>query len=102
MARLMVIYGKRMDAAAFDKEYFDSHVPLVKKIPGLRKFDVSHGPVGSATGESDVHLIATLHFDDLAAMQAGMSSAEGQATAEHAQGFMGAKDSVLVFDTREV
>ena len=102
MARLMVIYGKRMDATAFDKEYFESHVPLVKKIPELRKFDVSQGPVGTATGESDVQMIATLHFDDLAAMQAGMSSAEGQATAEHAQGFMGAKDSVLVFDTREV
>jgi len=101
MARLLVIYKKRQDASAFDKHYFETHVPLVKKIPGLRKFDLSHGPVGTPAGESDVHLVATLHFDDLAAMQAGMASAEGQATALDAQGFMGAKDSLLVFDTRE-
>ena len=48
-----------------------------------------------------MHLIATLYFDDLAAMQAGMASAEGQATATNAQGFMEVKDSLLVFDTRE-
>jgi len=101
MARLLVIYKKRLDAAAFDKYYFETHVPLVKKIPGLRKFDISHGPVGTLAGESDVHLIATLYFDDLAAMQAGMASAEEQATATDAQGFMEVKDSLLVFDTRE-
>ncbi len=101
MARLLVIYKKRLDAAAFDKHYFETHVPLVKKIPGLRKFDLSHGPVGTPAGESDVHLIATLYFDDLAAMQTGMSSAEGQATAADAERFMGVKDSLLVFDTRE-
>lgn len=102
MARLLVIYRKRKDAAAFDHHYFKTHVPLVKAIPGLRKLDVSHGPVGTPAGESDVHLIATLHFDDLEAMRAGMASAEGQATALDAQAFMGAKDSLLVFDTREV
>ena len=102
MARLLVIYRKRMDETAFDKHYFAKYVPLVKKIPGLQKFDLSHGPVGTPEGESDVHLIATLYFADLAAMQAGMSSAEGRATAADAQSFMGAKDSLLVFDTRDV
>ena len=102
MARLLVIYRKRMDEAAFDKHYFATHVPLVKKIPGLEKFDVSHGPVGTPEGASDVHLIATLYFADLGAMQAGMASPEGRATAADAQSFMGAKDSLLVFDTREV
>ena len=101
MARLLVIYRKRMDEAAFDKHYFATHVPLVKKIPGLQKFDLSHGPVGIPEGESDVHLIATLYFADLASMQAGMASAEGRATAADAQSFMGVKDSLLVFDTRE-
>jgi uncharacterized protein (TIGR02118 family) len=26
---------------AFDKHYFEAHVPIVKKIPGLRKYEVS-------------------------------------------------------------
>src|SRR5580704_4043115 len=30
---------------AFDKHYFEAHVPIAKKIPGLRKSEVSRGPV---------------------------------------------------------
>ena len=29
---------------AFDKHYFEAHVPIAKKIPGLRKYEVSRGP----------------------------------------------------------
>jgi uncharacterized protein (TIGR02118 family) len=32
-------------------------------------------------GPSSYHLIAALHFDDMAAMQAALASAEGQAAA---------------------
>ena len=101
MARLLVIYRKRMDVAAFDKHYYEVHVPLVKAIPGLRKFDLSKGPVGTPAGASDVHLIATLYFDDVPAMQVAMASPQGRMTAADAQGFMGVKDSLLVYDTQE-
>ena len=36
MAKLFGIYQQPADAAAFDKYYFESHVPLAKTIPGLR------------------------------------------------------------------
>jgi hypothetical protein len=32
---------------AFDKHYFEAHVPIAKKIPGLRKYEVSQGPVAN-------------------------------------------------------
>jgi len=32
---------------AFDKHYFEAHVPIAKKIPGLRKYEVSQGPVAT-------------------------------------------------------
>ena len=32
---------------AFDKHYFEAHVPIAKKIPGLRKYEVSRGPVAT-------------------------------------------------------
>jgi hypothetical protein len=37
MALLVVMYKTPHDAAAFDKHYFEKHIPLPKKIPGLRK-----------------------------------------------------------------
>jgi uncharacterized protein (TIGR02118 family) len=81
MARLVVMYGTPKDLAAFDKYYFETHVPIARKIPGLRKYEVSQGPVAAPAGPSNYHLIATLHFDDLAAIQKAFASAEGKAAA---------------------
>jgi uncharacterized protein (TIGR02118 family) len=103
MARLMVMYRTPKDRAAFDKYYFDTHVPLAKKIPGLRKYEVSAGGVGSPAGDSGVHLIATLEFDDMAAIQAAFASPEGQAAAADVQVFApGDGARMLLFENREV
>jgi type IV secretion system protein VirD4 len=37
---------------AFDKHYIEAHVPIAKKIPGLRKYEVSQGPVATPGGPS--------------------------------------------------
>jgi uncharacterized protein (TIGR02118 family) len=90
------------DAAAFDKHYFEKHVPLAKKIRGLRKYDVSKGGVGTPFGPSAYHLVAILEFDDLAAIQAAFASAEGQAAAADVQTFATGGVELFMFDTREV
>ena len=90
MAHLMVMYGKPTDAAAFDRYYADVHTPLTHKIPGLRKFETSAGDIGTPQGPSDYHLIAILHFDDLAAIQSAFASPEGKAAAADLANFAGA------------
>ena len=37
MARMVVVYKKPADVVAFEKHYFETHIPLAKKIPGLKK-----------------------------------------------------------------
>ena len=101
MAQLMVRYGKPADATAFDKYYADVHIPLTRKIPGLRKFETSHGVVGTPEGPSDYYLIAILHFDDPAAIQAAFASPEGQAAAGDLPNFASGGAEILIFDTRE-
>ena len=76
MARLVVLYKTPKDPAAFDAYYFKSHVPMAKKLPGLRRYEVSRGAVASPAGPSGIHLVATLHFDDLAAVGAAFASPE--------------------------
>src|SRR5450755_938410 len=100
MAHVVVMYKTPKDTAAFDKYYFETHVPIAKKIPGLRKYEVSQGPVATPAGPSGFHLVATLHFDDMAAIQKAFASAEGQATAVDAQTLDPAH--ILFFDSREV
>ena len=102
MAHVVVMYKTPKDTAAFDNYYFSTHVPIAKKIPGLKKFEVSQGPVATPAGPSAFHLIATLHFDNLAAVQAGFGSAEGKAAAADLQKFATGGADMILFDNREV
>jgi uncharacterized protein (TIGR02118 family) len=102
MAELVVMYKTPKDTAAFDKHYFEKHIPLAKKIPGLRKYSVSQGPVATPAGPSGFHLIALLTFDNLAAIQAAFASGEGRATAADLPNFASGGADMLLFDTREV
>ena len=99
MAKLVAMYKKPADAAAFDAHYFSTHVPKAKI---LRRYEVSTGPVALPSGESAYHLIALLEFDSLAAIQAGLGSPEGQATAGDLANFAQAGVDLLMFDTKEV
>jgi uncharacterized protein (TIGR02118 family) len=63
MAQLLVMYKTPRDAAAFDKHYFEKHVAIAKKIPGVRKYEVSHGSVATPAGPSGYHMIDILMFD---------------------------------------
>src|ERR1039457_2495216 len=44
MVRFLVLYDKPQDAAAFDRHYREVHVPMAEKLPGLRRYTVSHNP----------------------------------------------------------
>ncbi len=102
MASLIVLYGKPADPAAFDAYYRDRHIPLAKTIPGLRRYEVSDGAIATPNGPADIHLIATLTFDDVAAIQAAFASPEGQAAAADVGNFAAGGAEMLIFDTREV
>ena len=104
MARLVVMYKTPKDTAAFDKYYFETHVPLTQKIHGLKKFEVSQGAVASPTGDPGIHRIAVLHFDSMAAIQAAFASPAGQAAAADVGVFSPEPGSVqiLMFETRQI
>jgi uncharacterized protein (TIGR02118 family) len=102
MAQLVVMYKTPQNAAAFDKHYFEKHVPLANKIPGLRKYDVSQGPVATPAEPSGYHLVAMLQFDDMAAIQRAFASAQGQAAVADVQTFATGGVDIVMFDTRQV
>jgi uncharacterized protein (TIGR02118 family) len=104
MARMVVIYRTPKNVEAFDRHYFDIHVPLAKKIPGLRKYEVSDGRIATPVGPSNVHRIGTLYFDDLAAIQRAFSSPEGQAAGADRRIYAPDDSGVqmFIFDNREV
>ena len=101
-AQLVVMYKTPKDAAAFDKHYFEKHIPIAKKIAGLRKYEVNQGLIATPAGPSGFHLVAILHFDNLAAIQAAFGSPEGQAAAADVQTFATGGVDMYMFDTKTV
>ena len=81
MAQLLALYHQPADPAEFDRYYFETHVPIAKKVPGLRSYVVNNGPVNVIAGSPAAYLIAELFFDTMADLQAALASNEGKAAA---------------------
>ena len=64
---------------------------------------MSQGPVVRPAGPAGFHLVATLYFNNMAAIQRTFASPEGQAAAADVQAFAtGGVDIFILADNREV
>ncbi|MEO8751810.1 MAG: EthD family reductase [Casimicrobiaceae bacterium] len=102
MAKVLAMYRRPADPAAFDRYYYATHVPIAKKIPGLRNYEVTSGPVTTLDGPAPYHLIATLTFDSVAAVQAALGTPEGQATAADLGNFATGGVELYIADTKVI
>ena len=100
MPQVLVLYNTPVDAAAFDHYYQATHIPIAKKIPGLQSYTISNGPVQALVGGPAPHLLATLTFDSMVDLSAGLMSAEGQAAAADVANFATGGATLLIFDNR--
>ena len=99
--QLTALYNQPEDPEAFDKHYDTVHAPLAKKLPGLRRYTLSHpgpDPEGNAPA---YYLIAVLEFDDEASFGAGMSGEVGQAAVADLPNFAGAGVTLVSGEARE-
>ena len=102
MAKLLVLYTPPHDPAHFQEHFYARHVPIAKKIPGLRRYEVSAGPIASPQGPAPLHLIAELTFDSMADIQSALASPQGIAAGNDLANFATGGVDLLVFDTKEV
>lgn len=79
MIRMLVIYEQPADVAAFDDHYFNVHVPLAKRLAGLRRYAVSRNP--AALRGPKPYLIAELDWDDATSLRTDFASQLGRETA---------------------
>ena len=79
MARFLVLWGTPEDTDFFEQHYREVHVPLVKKLPGVRRYTFGRDtrPV-----RGDLYYrIGEVDFDDITALQRAFASPEGRAAA---------------------
>ena len=75
MTRFVALLGMPADVDGFDRDYRQTHVPLVAQTPGLSRVEVSRVR-RTVLGEPQLHLMAVMHFADQAAFKAAMASPE--------------------------
>ena len=80
MVRFLVMYQQPSDVEAFEQHYRDVHIPLARKLPGLRSYAVSRN-VKSIRGDAQYYLVAELEWDDMESLRTDFASPEGRATA---------------------
>ena len=83
--KLVVLYTHPDDSDAFDQHYFDTHMPLVSKIPGLQRAETGRFVAALDGSEQTYYRAAELYFADQGALEAAFGTDEGKATAAHYQ-----------------
>ena len=100
MVKLIALYKTPDNIEEFDKHYADTHTPLVRKWPGLRKLEVAN-IYGAPIGEPKHYLMAEMYFDNQDAMQKALASPEGKAAARDVMEFAGSLVSMYFAEVKE-
>jgi uncharacterized protein (TIGR02118 family) len=95
MVKFVALYKTPQDREEFEKHYFDVHVPLVAKIPGLIKTEITRLS-GFPGMDSKFFLMAEMYFETMDKLNEGMASIEGRAAGKDLIGF--AKDYVVLMN----
>ena len=99
--RLVVTYGHPEDPEAFDAYYHGTHIPLVRKMPGLRRVTTGKAqPVDPRTPAP--YLITEMDWDSAEEMGASFASPEGRATAADVPNFATGGATMAHFEVQEL
>ena len=96
-AKLIAMYKRPSDEAAFNARYFPDHLNLVKQLPGVQRVEVSRG-LGR---EAPYWMLTEMTFANRDALLAAVGSPEANATNADVQEFAGDVVTVLLVDELE-
>jgi uncharacterized protein (TIGR02118 family) len=80
MTRLTVLYGRPADPAAFDRYYHEVHIPIARRMKGLKGWTIGKCEAATPGAEPPYYLIVGLYADTRADLEAALASPEGRAT----------------------
>jgi uncharacterized protein (TIGR02118 family) len=81
-ARFLAVYETPDDPEAFDQHYRQTHIPLIRQLPGLRRCTLGRNI--TALRGVPCYLVTELEWDTMDQLQAAFASPEGRATAADA------------------
>jgi uncharacterized protein (TIGR02118 family) len=83
-AKIVVLYPPPTDVEAFERVFFEEHVPLAKeKVSGVTKYVLAIVRSGLG-GDAPYHRVNEIHFPSMEVLQASAATAGTQEAAAHA------------------
>jgi uncharacterized protein (TIGR02118 family) len=86
MIKLVALYKRPEDTGAFDEHYEQVHTPLMQKVPGLVRTELTRN-IQAFRGEPEYYLIAEMYFQDKESFDAAMASEENRAAGKDLMSF---------------
>jgi len=80
MVRLTVLYGHPKDPVAFDRYYRETHIPIARRMRGLKGWTIGKCEAAEAGQRAPYYMIVGLYAETRADLEAILASPEGQAT----------------------
>ncbi len=99
MYQLIVLFRQPAHPQAFDAAYWNTHLPLAKKIPGLISLEVSKTLPGK-DGPAKYYQMSVLTFADMDALKSAMKSSENAEAGANLMSF--AKDIVEFYSAEKI
>jgi len=87
MIKLIALYTRPSDTETFLEHYYNTHMPIVKTIPGLIDAHAVQVTDTLIPGSPDYFLIAEMQFPDRETFNAAMQSPENRAAGKDLQTF---------------
>ncbi|MGQ0634857.1 MAG: EthD family reductase [Planctomycetaceae bacterium] len=101
MYRLTVLYGHPKDPAEFDRYYHEVHIPIARKMKGLKGWTIGKCESTVAGERPPYYMIVGLYAETRAALEAVIASPEGQASVADVANFADG-GATFLFDNEQV
>ncbi len=79
MYRLTVLYGHPTDPAAFDRYYHETHLPIARRMQGLKGWTIGKCESAVAGEKPPYYMIVGLYADSRADLESILATPQGQA-----------------------
>lgn len=90
-----VLFAPPTDPVAFDKYYFEQHMPLTRDVKGVR-FETSKVQPGASGAAPAFYRLTEIYFESPEHMRAALSSSELKKVFQDAQKFQPPGTTVLI------
>jgi uncharacterized protein (TIGR02118 family) len=101
MYKLSVLYGHPTDPAAFDRYYYEKHIPTASKMKGLSGWTIGKCESTAAGEKPAFYLIVALYGESRQSLEATLASPEGQVAVADLANFA-TGGATFIFDNEEV